>query len=70
MVKKLILFSLILLVFIFNLNYFDMEINFVDFQENSLIGLTINGSSTTTFLSKTSGYAIVIKGQGIIRIGD
>ena len=64
MVKKLILFSLILLVFIFNLNYF------VDFQENSLIGLTINGSSTTTFLSKTSGYAIVIKGQGIIRIGD
>ena len=48
-----IVFSLVLL----NIKYYEFEVSEKDI-DSSLIGLTINGSSTTNFPNKDSGYAI------------
>ena len=48
-----IVFSLVLL----HIKYYEFEVSEKDI-DSSLIGLTINGSSTTNFPNKDSGYAI------------
>ena len=48
-----IVFSLVLL----HIKYYEFELSEMDI-DSSLIGLTINGSSTTNFPNKDSGYAI------------
>ena len=40
-----------------NSKYYEFEVS-EKYIDSSLIGLTINGSNTNTFPSKTSGYAI------------
>ena len=57
MSKKLLLFFVYCLFFLLQLNYFDFEISEKDI-DSSLIGLTINGVSTTTFPNKESDLAI------------
>ena len=47
-----IVFSLVLL----HIKYYEFEVSEKDI-DSSLIGLTINGSSTTNFPNKESGYA-------------
>ena len=57
--SKKLLFLFVFFTFVFiHINYFEININSNDYQENSLIGLTIDGSSTNTFPNKDSGYAI------------
>ena len=58
--SKKLLFLFVFIVFSFvllNIKYYEFELSEKDI-DSSLIGLTIDGSSVTTFPSNTSGYAI------------
>ncbi|MCI8669582.1 MAG: hypothetical protein HFI34_08705 [Lachnospiraceae bacterium] len=72
MVKKLIMIWIILFVFVVNLKYFKLEIDTTDFERNSFIGLTIDGSSSNTFPSRDSGLAIdnIICDKGATGVWD
>ena len=60
--RKNMILILIFLVFVFvlwNVKYYELKVTESDYAVNSsMIGLTINGSSTTTFPNKESGLAI------------
>ena len=56
MKKYLVSLSAIFLFIFLNIRYYEFEISEKDI-DSSLIGLTINGSSTTNFPNKESGYA-------------
>ena len=52
-------YVLLLFTFLLNTRYFEMEVRETDYDVNStFVALTINGSPTTTFPNKESGYAI------------
>ena len=57
MKKYLVFLSTIFIFFLLNLKYYEFELGEKDI-DSSLIGVTIDGSSVTTFPSNTSGYAI------------
>ena len=59
MSKKLFfVFAFVIFAFLFfNIKYYEFEVSEKD-MDSSLIGLTIDGSSTTNFPDRDSGYAI------------
>ena len=55
--KKYFIFLIFVIIFLLNFSFFEIEKMFAN-QEESLIGLMVNGSNMTNFPNKDSGYAI------------
>ena len=58
MSKKLLILFVFHVVFLMSIHFYELKTNEIDIQKNTIIGITINGSSTTNFPSKDSGLAI------------
>ena len=56
--KKIFIIGEILLFFLLTMHFFQLESRKLDYEINSVIGLTINGSPTPAFPTKESGLAI------------
>ena len=56
--KKIIIIGVFLVFFLLNNHFFKLERIEINDEVSSFVGLTIDGSSTTTFPTKDSGLAI------------
>ena len=56
--KKLLVLFIFHVLLLTQIHFYELKTNEIDIQKNTIIGLTINGSSTDNFPSKGSGLTV------------